>query len=154
MPLKPHSSLEFGVDVSCFLFRPKIWMNVRRSSITASSCASTPSEASPASAPLASHSTRLPVSVSKVQGKISVTLHRKINVLSSWKRTPQKRHLKFKWNLNFLFLLSLQTTTSVPLRIVGVVPGLLVSTRLVASTVNALKVSRWTTQAWSVKVSS
>lgn len=52
-----------------------------------------------------------------------------------------------------MFLLSLQTTMSVTLRIALVVPGLLVSTRLVASTVNALKVSRWTTQAWSVRVS-
>lgn len=42
---------------------------------------------------------------------------------------------------------------SVLLRTVRAVPGPLVSTRLVASTVNALKVSPWTAQAWSARVS-
>lgn len=41
---------------------------------------------------------------------------------------------------------------SVPLRTAAVVPGPLVSTRLGASTVNAVKASPWTTQAWSVRV--
>ncbi len=48
---------------------------------------------------------------------------------------------------------SLQTTMNVPLRTVFVVPVPLVSTRLEASAVNALKVSPWTAQASSVKVS-
>lgn len=52
-----------------------------------------------------------------------------------------------------MFLLPLQTTMNVTLRTALAVPGLLVSTRQVASTVNALKGSHWTTQAWSVKVS-
>ena len=52
-------------------------MNVRQSSITASSSASTPSEVSHASVPPASHSTRLPVSVSTRQERMSVAQHSK-----------------------------------------------------------------------------
>ena len=50
-------------------------------------------------------------------------------------------------------LFFLQTTMSVQLRTVYVVPEPLVSTRLAASTVNAPKVSPWTPLAWSVRVS-
>jgi len=57
------------------------------------------------------------------------------------------------WLKSNQFLLSLQTTMSAPLRTAAVVPGPLASTHLAASTVNALKVSPWTTQAWSVMVS-
>lgn len=53
-----------------------------------------------------------------------------------------------------MFLKCWQTTTSAPLRAACAVPGPLASTRLVASTVNAPKVSPWTQRASSVKVSS
>lgn len=47
-----------------FPFCPQMWTNAPRNSTTASSTASTPSEASPASARLGSRSTRRPASVS------------------------------------------------------------------------------------------
>lgn len=50
-------------------------------------------------------------------------------------------------------LLSLQITMNVQVRPLRVVHRPLVSTHLVASTVNALRASLWTPQDWSVRVS-
>lgn len=52
------------------------------------------------------------------------------------------------------FIFILQTTMSAQPRLVLVVLEHLVSTHLEASTANALKVSPWTAQAWSARVST
>lgn len=123
----------------------KIWTSARPSSTTASSSVLTPLGASPVSAPLASLSTRLPALVSaKEKGN-------QIN-LKPVKYETCVFTLHGCRNTFSMFLKCCQTTTSAPLRAACVVPGPRVSTRLVASTVNAPKGSPWTRRALSVKV--
>lgn len=120
----------------------KIWTSARPSSTTASSSVLTPLGASPVSAPLASLSTRLPALVSaKEKGN-------QINLKPVKYETRVFLHFTGAETLFQCF----QTTTSAPLRAACVVPGPRVSTRLVASTVNAPKGSPWTQRALSVKV--
>lgn len=135
------AALFFLNTSTLFLLPQQISMNVPPSSTTASSCASTPLEASLANALLASLSTRPPALVSNFFSTAQ---------LSRMLIPAASHHLSFI-NLSSCSL-SLQTTTSALPRAARAAPEPPASTRREASAVNAAKVSHWTPLRSIVKV--